>query len=76
MRTYDLIQPKQILPFRCQVHVADRYLPPFIAAPDFYPERAPDDLMSKADTQYSDAVMRNRLLCELDQFQDPGEILE
>lgn len=64
--TYQFLQPEDFLSFFRQVHVTDRDLPPLITSPDLYTQRTTHDLMSEADPENADSILREDLLGESD----------
>jgi hypothetical protein len=74
--TYNLLQPKQLLPLLSQIHVANSNLPALVTPSDLRTQCTADNLMSEADPENTHPILRQDLLRELNQAIDPWDILK
>jgi hypothetical protein len=74
--THQSILLEYFFAFGRQFNRQNSDLPPVIAPPDASAQRAPKDLVPKADTNDADAVLLQHFLRKLNKLQNPGIVVE
>lgn len=74
--TNHLLDPKYLLSLLRELHRRNTHLPALIAAVYFGAHSATDDLVAEADADETDSVLGQDFLNKLDEFYDPGRIVE
>lgn len=76
IKTYERVLLKHFFAFRSQLDRQHGDFPPVVAPPDARAQRAPQDLVPEADADDADARLLKQSLCERDELQDPGGVVE
>lgn len=76
MYSYQFFQSEQLFALVRQPMRQHSNLPSRLVSADFYPQRASDDLVSKAHANETYSVVGKHLLRELDESQDPRVVVE
>ena len=75
-RTHHLILFEELLADFSKIHGKNSDLPACIVAAHWRAHCSSDDLMAKADADYSDAILAQQFLCELNQLDDPRIVVK